>query len=152
MHDFYVKPHARQKLSHAVACTSVAPLGLHCLICHAGINTWLVIAASEEDGGGLITILAARGRPQPPHQPLLRYFKSARRLLHKYFFKATARPKIRLWQKVTRNQILNLRSSVVFDVKVINHLWVSWANSWCFPIWPCVWFIVVLGNAVGVGS
>ena len=48
--------------------------------------------------------------------------------------------------------LLNLRSSVVFDVKVINLLWVSWANSLCFPIWPCVRFIIVLGNAVGVGS
>ncbi len=46
-------------------------------------------------------------------------------------------------------RLLNLRISVVFDVKVIYHLWVSWAYSWCFPIWPRVWFIAVLGNAVG---
>ncbi len=47
--------------------------------------------------------------------------------------------------------LLNLRSSVAFDVKVIYPLWVSWANSWCFPIWPRVQFIAVVGNAVGVG-
>jgi hypothetical protein len=47
--------------------------------------------------------------------------------------------------------VLNLRISVVFDVKVIYHLWVSWAYSWCFPFWPRVWFIAVSGNAVGAG-
>ncbi len=47
--------------------------------------------------------------------------------------------------------VLNLRISIVFNVKVIYHLWVSWAYSWCFPIWPCVWFITVSGNAVDAG-
>jgi hypothetical protein len=28
---------------------------------------------------------------------------------------------------------------------------VSWANSWCFPIQPCVRFIAILGNTVGAG-
>ena len=48
--------------------------------------------------------------------------------------------------------VLNLRTSIVFDVKVIYHLWVSWANSLCFPISHRVRFIAALGNAVGVGA
>jgi len=37
-HDFYVKPHPRQKSGHAVVCASAAPMPLYGLICHVGIN------------------------------------------------------------------------------------------------------------------
>ena len=39
-HDFYVKINPRQKSGDAVACASVAPVRLHRLIRHKGINTW----------------------------------------------------------------------------------------------------------------
>ena len=38
-HDFYVKINPREKSGDAVACASVAPVRLHHLICHKGINT-----------------------------------------------------------------------------------------------------------------
>ena len=53
-----MKTHLRQKLGDGVACASVAPMPLHCLICHAGINTRLIIAPQRENGGSLITLLA----------------------------------------------------------------------------------------------
>jgi hypothetical protein len=51
-HNFYVKSHPRQKLCHAIPCTSVATMQLHHPICHMGINTWPIIAALKEDKGG----------------------------------------------------------------------------------------------------
>jgi len=49
----------REKSGNAVACASVAPMQLHCLICHKGIKTWQIIAARRRNGGGgLITLLA----------------------------------------------------------------------------------------------
>ena len=58
-HNFYVKINPREKSGNAVACASVAPMQLHCLIRHKGINTWQIIAARRRNGGGgLITLLA----------------------------------------------------------------------------------------------
>ena len=51
-HDFYVKINPRQKSGDAVACTSVAPVQLHRLICHKGIKTWQIIAQQRKNGGG----------------------------------------------------------------------------------------------------
>ncbi len=74
MHIFYVKPHPRQKLGHTVACTSVAPMQLHCPICHTGINTWLIIAALDEDGGEVLVqywhLSTAWGRQLTPPKTL----------------------------------------------------------------------------------
>jgi hypothetical protein len=57
-HDFYVKFNPRQKSGNAVACTNAAPMRLHHLICHKGINTWQIIAPRRRNGGGgLITLL-----------------------------------------------------------------------------------------------
>jgi len=47
-HDFYVKITPRRKSGNAVARTSVAPVRLHRLIHHKGINTRRIIA----HGGG----------------------------------------------------------------------------------------------------
>jgi hypothetical protein len=53
-HDFYVKITPRQKSGNAVARASVAPVRLHRLIRHKGINTRRIIAR------GSITLLAFR--------------------------------------------------------------------------------------------
>jgi hypothetical protein len=68
MHDFQVKILPRQKSGNAVACASVAPMQLHCLIHHKGTNTWLIIAhRGGIGGGGLITLLAIwRSSPKTP--------------------------------------------------------------------------------------
>ncbi len=50
-HEFYMKTNPRQKSGDAVACASVAPMPLHCLICHAGINIQLIIAQQRRNGG-----------------------------------------------------------------------------------------------------
>ena len=50
-HDILLKIHPGQKSGDAVARASVAPMRLHCPICHEGINTLRIIAALEEDGG-----------------------------------------------------------------------------------------------------
>jgi hypothetical protein len=58
---FYVKITPRQKLGNAVARSSVAPVRLHRLIRHKGINTRRIIArGGGSGGGGLITLLAFR--------------------------------------------------------------------------------------------
>ena len=54
MHDFYVKINPREKSGNAVACASVAPVWLHCLICHKGINTWWIIAQQRKNGGEVL--------------------------------------------------------------------------------------------------
>ena len=42
-------------MGHALACLSVAPMPTNDLICHAGINTQQIIAASKgDDGGGVL--------------------------------------------------------------------------------------------------
>ena len=58
MHKIYVKTHPRGKSGNAVACASAAPMPLDCPICHAEINTWLIIAPRRgNEGGGCIAIL-----------------------------------------------------------------------------------------------
>jgi hypothetical protein len=52
MHEFYMKTNPRQKSGDAVACASVAPMPLHCPICHAEINIANHCTAEEEWGGG----------------------------------------------------------------------------------------------------
>jgi len=52
VHDFYVKINPRQKSGDAVACANVAPVRLHRLICHKGINTWQIIAPRRRNWGG----------------------------------------------------------------------------------------------------
>jgi hypothetical protein len=56
-HDFYMKITPRQNSGDAVARASVAPVQLHRLIRHKGINTRRIIAR----GGGVLTRLG-RGR------------------------------------------------------------------------------------------
>ena len=50
MHDFYVEISPRQKSGDAFVI--FAPVRLHRLICHKGINTWRIIAARRRNGGG----------------------------------------------------------------------------------------------------
>jgi hypothetical protein len=95
MHNFYMRINPRQKLGNAVACASAAPMRLHCLICHVGINIQLIIAQQRKNGGEVL-------QPSSPDSGII--FRSAGRHPKKLFLKATARPQIRLWQKVTRNQ------------------------------------------------
>jgi len=57
MNNFYVKINSRQKSGNAVACTSVAPMRLHHLICHKGINAWRIIAQQRKNGGGCYYII-----------------------------------------------------------------------------------------------
>ena len=60
-HDFYVTITRRRKSGNAVARTSVAPVRLHRLIRHKGINTRRIIARGGGSGGGsyyIIGILA----------------------------------------------------------------------------------------------
>ena len=60
-HDFYVKITPRRKSGNAVARASVAPVRLHRLIRHKGINTRRTIARGGGSGGGsyyIIGILA----------------------------------------------------------------------------------------------
>jgi hypothetical protein len=52
-HNFYVKNNPREKSGDAVACASVAPVQLHHLICHKGINTLQIIAVQRKNGGGV---------------------------------------------------------------------------------------------------
>jgi hypothetical protein len=107
MHEFYVKTNPRQKSVDAVACASVAPMPLHCLICHAGINTWLIIAQQRRNGGGgSYYIISIWAQLADFSQDTLFWglFLKARKTPKKYFLKATARPQIHLWQKVMRNQ------------------------------------------------
>ena len=63
--DFYVKINPRQKSGNAVACTSVAPMQLHCPICHAGISIQVIIAQQRKNGGGGLITLLAFGRSLP---------------------------------------------------------------------------------------
>ena len=65
VHDFYVKINPGQKSGDAVACANVAPVRLHCLICHKGINTWQIIAQQRKNGGGGLITLLAFGRSLP---------------------------------------------------------------------------------------
>jgi len=52
--NFYIKINPRQKSGNAVVCASVAPVQLHHLICHKGINTWRIIAQQRKNGGGVL--------------------------------------------------------------------------------------------------
>jgi hypothetical protein len=70
-HDFYVKITPRQKSGNAVAHASVAPVRLHHLIRHKGINTRRIIARGRgSGGGGIITLLGFwlvwRSSPKTP--------------------------------------------------------------------------------------
>ena len=59
MHNFYMKTNPRQQSGNAIACASVAPMQLHCRICHTEINIRLIIAQRRGNGGqSLITFLA----------------------------------------------------------------------------------------------
>jgi hypothetical protein len=51
-HNFYVTITPRQKSGNAVARTSVAPVQLHRLIRHKGMNTRRIIAHGVGSGGG----------------------------------------------------------------------------------------------------
>ena len=51
-HNFYVKITPRRKSGNAVARASVAPVRLHRLIRHKGINTRRIIARGGGSGGG----------------------------------------------------------------------------------------------------
>jgi len=105
MHDFYVKTNPRQKSSNTDACTSVAPMRLHRLICHKGINTRRIIAQQRKNGGGRSYYTIGIWVQLAVASPVLGIiFRSAGRHPKKYFLKATARPQIWLWRKVTRNQ------------------------------------------------
>jgi len=64
-HEFYVKTNPRQKSGDAVACASVAPMSLHCLIYHAGINVRLIIPQQRRNGGGGLITLLAFGHSSP---------------------------------------------------------------------------------------
>jgi hypothetical protein len=57
MHEFYMKTNSRQKSGDAVACTSVSPMPLHCLIHHTGINIQVIIAQQRRNGGGSYYII-----------------------------------------------------------------------------------------------
>jgi hypothetical protein len=108
-HDFYVKITPRRKSGNAVARTSVAPVQLHRLIRHKGINTRRIIACGVGSGGGsyyIIGILAGLAQLSQDTLILGFFFGSTGRPPRKYFLKATARPQIRLWRKVTRNKKL----------------------------------------------
>ena len=56
-HDFYVKITPRQKSGNAVARASVAPVRLHRLIRHKGINTRRIIAHGGGSKGGVYYII-----------------------------------------------------------------------------------------------
>ena len=56
-HDFYVKITPRRNSGDAVARASVAPMQLHRLIRHKGINTWRIIARGGGWGGGSYYII-----------------------------------------------------------------------------------------------
>ena len=77
-HDFYVKITPRQKSGNTVAHTSVAPVRLHRLIRHKGINTWQIIAARRRNGGGGLITLLAFGRSLPWRLPFWGLFLEAR--------------------------------------------------------------------------
>jgi len=79
MHNFYVKINPKQKSGNAVACASVAPVRLHCLICHKGINAWRIIAQQRKNGGGGLITLLAFGRSLPMSPVLGIIFRSAGR-------------------------------------------------------------------------
>ena len=51
-HDFYMKITPRRNSGDAVARASVAPVRLHRLIRHKGINTRRIIARGGGSGGG----------------------------------------------------------------------------------------------------
>ena len=53
-HDFYVKITPRRNSGDAVARASVAPVRLHRLIRHKGINTRRIIARGGGWGGGVL--------------------------------------------------------------------------------------------------
>jgi hypothetical protein len=94
-------------LGHAGAFNSVAPMQLHCLICHMGTNTLQIIAALDMDGGGRVLLqysqLDAAHRVLPKHLVLGICFWKHRKTTKKLFLKATARLQILLWQKVKFN-------------------------------------------------
>jgi hypothetical protein len=107
-HDFYVKITPRRKSGKAVARASVAPVHLHCRICHKGINTRRIIARRGGSGGVLLHYwhFGWFGAALPRHLHFGIFFGSAGRPPKKIFLKVTARPQIRLWRKVTRNKKL----------------------------------------------
>jgi len=84
-HNFYVRINPRQKSGDAVTCTYVAPMRLHRLICHKGINTWQLIAPRRRNGGGGLITLLAFGRSSR-RLPFWGLFLEAREDIPKYNF------------------------------------------------------------------
>ena len=90
-HDLYVKITPRRNLGDAVARASVAPVRLHCLICHKGINTRRIIARGGGWGGGSYYIigisagLAQLSQALPRHLDFGIFFGSAGRPPKKLF-------------------------------------------------------------------
>ena len=80
--DFYVKITPRQKSGNAVARASVAPVRLHRLICHKGINTRRIIARRGGSGGGVLLHywhFGWFGAALPRHLDFVIFFGSAGR-------------------------------------------------------------------------
>jgi len=55
-HDFYMKINTRQKSGDAVACANIAPVQLHCLICHNGNKYMAYHYTAEEEWGGEVLL------------------------------------------------------------------------------------------------
>ena len=79
MLDFCVKINPSHKSGDAVACASVAPVRLHCLIRHKGINTYESLQRGGGMGGGGLITLMAFGRSSPTSPILGIIFRSAGR-------------------------------------------------------------------------
>ena len=77
MHNFYVKPHPRQKLGHTAACTSVAPMQLHCLGRHAEMNTCESLQRRGGSGGGVLLQYWHLGRVGRSSEETASTFESA---------------------------------------------------------------------------
>ena len=87
-HDFYVKITTRRKSGNAVARASVAPVRLHRLIRHKGMNTRRIIARRGGSGGGsyyIIGILAGLAQLSQDTLIFFFFFGSAGRPLKKLF-------------------------------------------------------------------
>jgi hypothetical protein len=101
-HDILLKLHPGQKSGDAVTWASVAPVRLHRLIYHKGINTLRIIAASEGDGGGEsycnigIWVIWAHLRGCCN---VGQTFERAGRRSENIFLEETERPQNQLWQK-----------------------------------------------------
>ena len=88
MHNFYVKINPRQKSGNAVACASVAPVRLHRLIRHKGINTRRIIARGGGWGGGSYYIIGiSAGLAQLSQDTSISgFFLEAREYTQKQYF------------------------------------------------------------------